>query len=273
MDAKNTEDTENNKPSHLDEYKALHDEVTMCQHEMHRTWLWASIAAGAVYTWLPSHRSDINNIHLSLLGWSIPPLLLIFCFFRYGVFWFRIRSLVDYQCRIEKHAFIEEKQLPGIARYNRECLDKNIFDSGAGAFPLPERFMKMLPGWIKQWLPSTRHFFTWVAFILWSALIVSSILLSWSLSRTKSDDSLYGQVIDSVTRLPIVGATVAVTDSSKNPHTVTTDAAGHYGVSSLPTGPARVTAKKTGYDRASSERTIAPGTNTQDEVLVPKKSP
>src|ERR1017187_7654951 len=88
---------------------------------MHRTWLWAILAAGAVYTWLPSHRSYINNIHLSLLGWSIPPflfslliwlippLLLIFCFFRYGVFWFRIRSLADYQCRIEKHAFREEK--------------------------------------------------------------------------------------------------------------------------------------------------------------------
>ena len=100
-----------------------------------------------------------------------------------------------------------------------------------------------------------------------------SILLSWSLLQTKSNDTLSGQVTDSLTGLPVVGATVAVTDSSKIAHTVTTDAAGHYGVSSLPTGPARVTAKKPGYARASSEPTVAPGTNTQNEVLVPKKSP
>jgi Carboxypeptidase regulatory-like domain len=104
-------------------------------------------------------------------------------------------------------------------------------------------------------------------------LIVCSILLSWSLSQTKPDDSLSGQVTDSLTGRPIIGATLAVTDSTKNPHTVTTDAAGHYSVSSLPTGPATVTAKKTGYARASSSPTIAPGTNTQNEVLVPKKSP
>src|ERR1017187_2536949 len=153
MQPKDPEDTKNHQPSHLDEYNGLREEITMCQHEMHRTWLWASIAAGAVYTWLPSHRSDINNIQLSLLGWSIPPFLfslliwfippflLIFCFFRYGVFWFRIRSLADYQDRIEQLAFREEKgsstfsvdelelsrtQLPGFAHYNGECLDKKI---------------------------------------------------------------------------------------------------------------------------------------------------
>jgi hypothetical protein len=384
MQPKDPEGTENQQPSHLDEYKALHDEITMCQHEMHRTWLWASIAAGAVYTWLPSHRSDINSIHSSWLVWYIPPFLLIFCFIRYIVFWFRIRSLADYQCRIEKHAFREEKgsstfsvddfvdlpslasklwqpkravdtwladhlspatktaleayhspssdqaplrivllqdlnttvcgssiysaqcfdgvnlrsetqdllsnipqgdgllrlnrllledayslelssnQLPGFAHYNRECLDKKI--------------VKRLPCWrdfwkIIKWLPSWGGIFTVVAFILWSTLIVCSILLSRSLSRTKSDDSLFGQVTDSRTGRPIVGATVAVTNSSKIARNFTTDAAGHFGVCSPPTGPATDTTDKTGHAHASPLPTLAPGTNAQNQVLVPKKSP
>ena len=414
--------------THKDEYEALRDEITMCQHEMHQTWLWATIAAGAVYTWLPSHRSDINNIQLSLLGWSIPPslfsfliwlippFLLSFCFFRYGVFWFRIRSLADYQGRIEKHAFRDEKdssafsvddfvdlpslgnklrqkkrpvdtwlaaqlspatqvaletsqgsssdqaplgtallqdfnttvrgssiytaerfdgvnlrsetrdlllknpqgngllrlnrllledayplelsrnQLQGFANYNRECLDKKIviklpswrdFFTGAKvilgfasfvfcllfSWCLPQTISECLAKKIGKWLPSGKHFFTVVGFILWSALIVCSGFLSISLSQTKLDDSLSGQVTDSATHLPIIGATVAVTDSSKAPHVVTTDATGHYVVPSLPTGLATVTAKKAGYDRASSAPNIKAGTNTQDEVLVSKKLP
>ena len=101
----NTGDPENKKLSHLDEYKALREEITMCQHEMHRTWLWATIAAGAIYTWLPSHRSDINSIHCSWLVWFIPPFLLFFCALRYRNFWLRIRSLADYQYKIEGDAF------------------------------------------------------------------------------------------------------------------------------------------------------------------------
>ena len=264
MDTMNTGDPENNKLSHLDEYKALHDEITMCLHEMHRTWLWASIAAGAVYTWLPSHRSDINNIHLSLLGWSIPqfllsllvwlipPVLLSFCAFRYVVFTKHITWLTEYLCKLEEEAFREKTKLPGIAHYLLERLDQKTI-------------LRKTLSW--------REIFNYGPVILWSALIVCSILLSWSLSQTKSDNAISGQVTASLTGLPIVGATVAVTDSSKITLTFTTDAAGHYGVSNLPTGPATVTAKKTGYTRAHSSPTIVPGTNTQNEVLVPKKSP
>jgi len=54
---------EERKPSlsHLDEYKALHDEITLYQHEIHRTWLWAIITAGAIYAWLASHSTVING--------------------------------------------------------------------------------------------------------------------------------------------------------------------------------------------------------------------
>ena len=117
--------------------------------------------------------------------------------------------------------------------------------------------MKILLIWTK--IPKFGAAFFWVVLIGWS------ILLSWSLLQTKSNDTLSGKVTDSLT-----GLSVAITDSSKIAHTVTTDAAGHYGVSDLPTGPATVTAKKTGYARAHSSPTIVPGTNTQNEVLVLK---
>ena len=102
------DDPPNGNPTHHDQYTALRDEIALCQHEMHQTWLWATLAAAAVYTWLPSHRSDINTLPFPWLVWSIPPFLLIFCFFRYLVFWSRIKSLADYQYRIEEDAFWHE---------------------------------------------------------------------------------------------------------------------------------------------------------------------
>ena len=81
-------------------------------------------------------------------------------------------------------------------------------------------------------------------------------------------NTLTGVVTDASTGLPIAGATVVVTDSSNVVHTVTTDAAGHYGVTNLPTGPATVTASQTGYTSASASPTIVAGPNTQDLSLT-----
>jgi hypothetical protein len=81
-------------------------------------------------------------------------------------------------------------------------------------------------------------------------------------------NTLTGVVTDATTGLPIAGATVQVTDSSSVLHTVTTDAAGHYGVTNLPAGPATLTASQTGYASATSHPTIIPGPNTQDEALT-----
>jgi hypothetical protein len=39
------------KLSHLDEYKALRDEITLYQQEIHRTWLWAIIQAKSIHPW------------------------------------------------------------------------------------------------------------------------------------------------------------------------------------------------------------------------------
>ena len=82
-------------------------------------------------------------------------------------------------------------------------------------------------------------------------------------------NTLSGQVTDSLTGLPIGGATVSVTDSSNVVHTVSTDGTGHYAISNLPTGPATVTASKVGYASANSTPTIVSGANTQNEVLTP----
>ena len=89
----------------VDEYKIVHDEIAMCQKEMHQTWLWATIAAGAIYTWLASHRSEIYNLGvLRWLIWPVPPVLLFFCARRYSIFNQRIVWLVQYLCKIEEAA-------------------------------------------------------------------------------------------------------------------------------------------------------------------------
>jgi hypothetical protein len=137
------------KLSHLDEYKTLREEITLYQHEMHRTWLWAIIAAGAVYTWLPLHRSDVNT-HLPSYVWWIPPILLFFCAIRYFLFRVCIRRLDRYLFKIEEDAFGQDK-LPGIGHYERSWLWDVASFIGPGFF--------------------------------WLGLIICSIALSWNLSR------------------------------------------------------------------------------------------
>ncbi len=82
-------------------------------------------------------------------------------------------------------------------------------------------------------------------------------------------NSLSGMVTDSLTGLPIAGATVSVTDSSNIVHTVSTDGTGHYSVADLPTGTTMVSASKTGYSSASSSLSVVPGANVQNETLIP----
>src|ERR1017187_450710 len=48
--------------NHLEEYKVTREEIAMYQREMHLTWLWAIIPAGAVYTWLPLHTSELSTL-------------------------------------------------------------------------------------------------------------------------------------------------------------------------------------------------------------------
>jgi hypothetical protein len=108
---------EPDKPTHLDEYKVVHDEITLYQGEMHRTWLWAIIPAGAVYTWLPTHTKDIS---IPWPVWFIPAVFFIICAGRWWTFESRIRVLVKYLLELEEFAFGNDKEnkLPGIAHYN-----------------------------------------------------------------------------------------------------------------------------------------------------------
>jgi hypothetical protein len=149
------------KLSHCDEYKALRDETTLCQQEMHRTWLWASIAAGAVYTWLYLHWKEVNkdfasNTLLNYLVWLSPPILLFFCAIRYFVFWRRIRHLVLYVLKLEKQAFPYEPL--GVAHWcDAAPFWKTVAVIGASIF--------------------------------WVVLIGCSCLFSWELSQKKPVDS------------------------------------------------------------------------------------
>ncbi len=75
-------------------------------------------------------------------------------------------------------------------------------------------------------------------------------------------------VTNTVTGLPIAGATVLVVDSASVTNTLTTDAAGHYAVTNIATGIATVTASQTGYTTATASPTIVAGANTQDLGLT-----
>jgi hypothetical protein len=116
------EEDKGTKLTYLEEYKALRDEIKLCQGEMHRTWLWASAAAGAVYTGLYLHWKEVNtdipsNIFLHKVVWLSPPILLFFCAVRYFVFWRRVRHLARYVLQLEDHAFPCDKGPLGVAHW------------------------------------------------------------------------------------------------------------------------------------------------------------
>jgi hypothetical protein len=164
---------EERKPSlsHLDEYKALHDEITLYQHEIHRTWLWAIITAGAIYAWFASHSF---YTFASIFVVFLPPFFLIVCCVRYFSFRLRIHSITDYLFELEKDAFGQENnpkripQLPGFVHFSKEWEPKFAY------FPKN----KKLDGTFFNCIS------LYVTFILWLILIICSVWLSWSLSRT-----------------------------------------------------------------------------------------
>ena len=215
----------------VDEYKTVHDEIAMCQKEMHQTWLWATIAAGAIYTWLASHGSEINNLGvLRWLIWLVPPVLLSFCAIRYTIFNQRITWLAEYLCIIEEAGFggNDKLPLPGVAHYHQKCLKEMCLHwvGLRGAWKemrkvvRPRAWMKVLwegrsPAW-KEILDRGPTVFWWV-------LIGISIFVSVSLALTKSEDTLSGHVTDASGH-PMSALTVSL-DSN---HAVTTDTNGYF---------------------------------------------
>ena len=81
-------------------------------------------------------------------------------------------------------------------------------------------------------------------------------------------NTLAGVVTNTVSGLPIAGATVLVVDSANVTNTLTTDATGHYAVTNIAAGVATVTASQTGYTTATASPTIVAGANTQNLGLT-----
>ena len=113
---------EERKPSlsHLDEYKALHDEITLYQHEIHRTWLWAIITAGAIYAWLASHSTVINGFPKIFVVF-LPVFFICVCAARYFNFKKRIEVIGCYLLEVEEDAFGLENgaKLPGFVHFSQ----------------------------------------------------------------------------------------------------------------------------------------------------------
>jgi hypothetical protein len=81
-------------------------------------------------------------------------------------------------------------------------------------------------------------------------------------------NTLAGVVTNTVSGLPIVGATVVIVDSANVTNTLTTDAAGRYALSNIATGVATVTACKSCYTTATATLAIVAGANTQNLGLT-----
>jgi hypothetical protein len=113
------------KLTHRDEYETLHSQVMLYQREIHRTWLWAVIAAAAVYTWLTLHENEMIN--LPKFFFFIPPFLIAFCFLRYFHFRERIRIISLYLDGLEKDAFGKEtnEDLRGIGHFAKKFTSRD----------------------------------------------------------------------------------------------------------------------------------------------------
>jgi hypothetical protein len=146
--------------NHLEEYKALSNDIALYEKEMHRTWLWAIIPAGAIYTWLPLHQSELSNVPLGV--WFIPAAFVLLCFGRYWLFAYRIRLLAEYQCILEERVFKEEEAC-GVARWN---LKRHVPDSSA------TRRSKL-----KSWSLSPKMLLRWAS-LAWVVLFGSACWLS-----------------------------------------------------------------------------------------------
>ncbi len=255
---------EQNKPIKLvDEYKTVHDEIAMCQKEMHKMWLWATIAAGAIYTWLASHGSEINNLgFLRWLIWFVPPVLLFFCAVRYLIFNQRITWLAQYLFRIETAVFGPDDNvpLPGVARYHQKCLEEmcqpwekwprwlghaaQLARDGGRPSEAPTAPSDgttrvchasvdagKTGGWSRAWKSqfwvgrprAWKKILYYGQRVFWCVLIGVSIVVSLWLASTKSEDTLSGHVTDSSGH-PVSAVTVSL-DSN---HAVTTDTNGYF---------------------------------------------
>jgi hypothetical protein len=120
------------KLTHRAEFELLHDEITLYQGEMHRTWLWAIIPAGSVYTWLSLNLLKLGA-PLGRLVWFIPACFVFLCGIRYVLFWRRLSGLAGYLRDLEEDAFGDGKagKLKGIARYNLKHSYPKMFFIGA----------------------------------------------------------------------------------------------------------------------------------------------
>jgi hypothetical protein len=153
----------------LEEYKALRQEMMVYQQEMHRTWLWAIIPAGAVYTWLGLHMKELTAVQVPNVGavWFIPAAFVLLCFIRYLGFSHRIERLALYQCKLEENGYERKEscgdRLCGLARWNRGLGEAAhtgaLFDPNASLC---------------------------VAFVVWLGLLVGCTWLSCALSQTPS---------------------------------------------------------------------------------------
>lgn len=100
-------DSEAKRPTQLDDYNIVYEEVKGYQREMHQTWLWAVLGGAAVYSAVGLKGGGQPGF----VSWVVPVLVLV-CWLRYWHFGERIEQLCEYLCLIEKDAFPQNDASP-----------------------------------------------------------------------------------------------------------------------------------------------------------------
>lgn len=137
--------------NHLDHYKILKDEIMQYIREIYRTELSGAIAAGAIYTWLLTHKTNIT----SRAVWFIAPCLIFIGALRSLELTLRITYLGAYLKRIEEVIFGRNAELPGWEHYKLTHHNHRTFDI----------------------------LFNISAGIAWAVVFIGSIILSYVFSR------------------------------------------------------------------------------------------
>lgn len=136
--------------THLEEYKALREEIMQHIREIYRTELICAVAVGVTYTWLLLHKESI----LIRLIYFIPPVILLVGALRCFALIRQIKTVSEYFICIEEAAFGQDTDIPDWEHFLRDRR-KN----------------------------SHAQLFDIVAASVWVIAIVASIAVSWIFSQ------------------------------------------------------------------------------------------
>lgn len=116
--------------SHSDEYKMLREEIMHHIETQSREQIWAVVGAGAVYTWVVTHRELM--IGPWRYAWFIAPVIIFACALHNLELSYRVNHIAGYLRRIEAIEFPQDADAPGWEHYKRRHRLSDLFGASLG---------------------------------------------------------------------------------------------------------------------------------------------